>query len=356
MSAKRRQRFLNPFGLAFLDVMSCGLGAAVLLFLIIDHNLTEQALASESGEVDVVALEESIQEQKELSEQHRRHTRQLRRELDRLTETRVKTLVALAETRASAVEAVDTTELEKELSKKQKQVQEAKKSRQLRDFSGEGQRQYVAGFRITGKRILFLLDRSASMQDEQIATVIYNQFLPLEDQRQSPKWRWARSVLEWMLAGMPQDAQYQVWGFATQSTPVLSRLGWIDASDEERMQAVIDEVLAWVPKGGAQLDKTLEEVNRLSPRPDAVYLITDGLPTQGKGLTLLKRGLTWVKKSLVSQEDRLGIFYHATGKISRPPFNIVLLPLEGDPKAAGAYWDFAMRTRGQFLAPSEDWP
>ncbi|NNM01135.1 MAG: hypothetical protein HKO62_10325 [Gammaproteobacteria bacterium] len=33
----RNRRKLSPFSLSFLDIMSCGFGAVVLLFLIIKH-------------------------------------------------------------------------------------------------------------------------------------------------------------------------------------------------------------------------------------------------------------------------------------------------------------------------------
>ena len=35
----RNRRQLTPFSLSFLDIMSCGFGAAVLLFLIITHTI-----------------------------------------------------------------------------------------------------------------------------------------------------------------------------------------------------------------------------------------------------------------------------------------------------------------------------
>lgn len=347
MSRRRRSRFLNPFGLAFLDVMSCGLGAAVLLFLIIDHNLTELAHASESGEGDVQLLEQSIQEQKELIAAHRRQMHQLQRELENLAQQRVAAITTQAELRARQPKASDTARLEQELRKQKKKLQEATKSKQLRAKEGEGQRQYVAGFRVEGRRILILLDRSASMQDEHIATIIRNKFLPVKYQIESYKWRWARSIFEWVLSHLPQEAQYQVWGFSTTAAPALRKSGWIPAKDGKQMEEVISAVQGWVPAGGTRLDTTLKKIAQIKPRPDAVYLITDGLPTQGQ---------SWFKKNRVSPSQRMEFFQEATRSIAGPPFNIVLLPLEGDPAAAGAYWGFAMRTNGQFLAPAEDWP
>ena len=40
----------------------------------------------------------------------------------------------------------------------------------------------------------------------------------------------------------------------------------------------------------------------------------------------------------------------------RVPVNILLYPMDGDPTAAGYFWDLAVATRGSFLAPSRDWP
>ena len=349
MAKRRRSRFLNPFGLAFLDVMSCGLGAAVLLFLIIDHNLTELAHASESGEADMQLLEQALLEQEELVAEHRRQQQQLRRELQRVAQERIAAITAEAQLRASQPQAADTRQLEAEVRRMQQKLQEAKTSRQLRARAGEGQRQYVAGFRMEGRRILILVDRSASMTDAQIAAVIRNKFLPVEHQKQTYKWRWTRSILEWMLAHLPQDAQYQVWGFNVDAVPAKS--GWLPASDARKMQEVLDAVAGWVPSGGTRLDTTFKKMARLAPRPDAVYMITDGLPTQGSGLF----GKVF-KSSRVSPRKRMEFFEDATRNVSHPPFGIVLLPLEGDPQAAGAYWRFAMQTDGQFLAPSEDWP
>ena len=38
----RRKRQANTFNLSFLDIMSCGFGAVVLVFLIIDHSIEIQ--------------------------------------------------------------------------------------------------------------------------------------------------------------------------------------------------------------------------------------------------------------------------------------------------------------------------
>lgn len=71
----RRDRRFNVFSLSFLDVMSCGFGAVVLIFLIINHATEEEAkvinkdLLSEvrlldyqvqNGERDLFGLKEQL--------------------------------------------------------------------------------------------------------------------------------------------------------------------------------------------------------------------------------------------------------------------------------------------------------
>ena len=49
----------------------------------------------------------------------------------------------------------------------------------------------------------------------------------------------------------------------------------------------------------------------------------------------------------------------ANGQVSLEegiPVNVILFPMEGDPMAASMYWRVAVRSRGSFFSPSEDWP
>jgi len=38
-----RKRVFTTFNLSFLDIMSCGFGAVILVFLIIDHSIEQQS-------------------------------------------------------------------------------------------------------------------------------------------------------------------------------------------------------------------------------------------------------------------------------------------------------------------------
>jgi hypothetical protein len=103
-----------------------------------------------------------------------------------------------------------------------------------------------------------------------------------------------------------------------------------------------------VPGDGTSLYQALAVAGKLSPKPDNIILLTDGLPTQGRGKP---RGNT------VSAKERLQHFQTAVNVLpSGIPVNTVLLPMEGDAYAAAAFWKLAQETRGSFLTPARDWP
>jgi hypothetical protein len=86
----------------------------------------------------------------------------------------------------------------------------------------------------------------------------------------------------------------------------------------------------------------------MSPPPDNLFLLTDGLPTLGKDNP-------W--GSRVSADKRLSLFREAVKRLPAGlPVNTILFPMEGDPMAAGEFWRLAVDTRGSFMCPSRDWP
>ena len=77
-----------------------------------------------------------------------------------------------------------------------------------------------------------------------------------------------------------------------------------------------------------------------------MFIITDGLPTQGASPPLVRK--------TIDGEGRLKLFERALGKYpERVPANVILMPMEGDPSASAAFWALARRTNGAFLMPGE---
>ena len=103
---------------------------------------------------------------------------------------------------------------------------------------------------------------------------------------------------------------------------------------------------AWLVLGGCG-SAVLAAAFTTGP-PDNIYLLTDGLPTQGEEPS---------KRTTVTPTERLRHFRNALGQLpSSVPINVVLFPMEGDPDAAQVFWTLAQRTGGSMLSPSRDWP
>jgi len=86
----------------------------------------------------------------------------------------------------------------------------------------------------------------------------------------------------------------------------------------------------------------------MTPKPDNIYLLTDGLPTLGDGQS---------KSGSVSGVERYRLFWDAVDNLLPGiPVNTLLLPLEGDPYAAGSFWSLALSTRGAMITPASGWP
>jgi len=121
-----------------------------------------------------------------------------------------------------------------------------------------------------------------------------------------------------------------------------------DATSAKKLNRSIANLRKTVPQKGTNLESLFRTIGDLSPLPDNVYLIVDGLPTQGSQAP---------RKATISGRDRLRLFREATKKLPPGvPLNIIMFPMEGDPAAAAAFWDLSQQTGGSFLSPSRDWP
>ena len=360
----RTRRLLTPFSLSFLDIMSCGFGSVVLLFLIIKHNVdTNVPIPTDTRDQtsEVMLLEEEILEGKrnlaktrntisEIDEQLVVAQGMARRIMEKIEETR-----SLADQLTETTSSVELDRLKlniKELEDQKKQLQEEVRETgsDARRLVGEGNREYLTGLKLGGKRILILLDVSGSMLDDTIVNIIRIRNMRDGIKRNAPKWVQTLRMVDWLTARFPRDSQYQIYVFNTETRAVMPGLAgkWLDVSNKAELNSVIEALGKIVPEGGTNLEKAFAATGKLRPRPDNVYLITDGLPTQGSRTV---RGAT------ITGKQRLNLFARAVNQVpGNVPINVLLTPLEGDPEAAYAYWRLAMSSNGSFLIPSEDWP
>ncbi len=123
---------------------------------------------------------------------------------------------------------------------------------------------------------------------------------------------------------------------------------WLDGGDTGVLDDAVERLRQVVPGKGTSLVLAFQSINSLVPPPDNVILLTDGLPTLGNAPP---RGGT------ISARQRLKLFDQAYDVVPKGiPINILLYPIEGDPRAASSFWQLSMATRGSFMSLSEDWP
>jgi hypothetical protein len=362
-----KRRPVSPFSLSFLDIMFCGFGAVVLLVLILNTDtvrarnqtfadLRAQAVRLQQevlvGEDDLVAARNTLEAtDRELvstrgeAERVEREIETLQLEIARMTR---ETLASREHVNRLASDLKDLDAEQRRLGAEVAVAGEA--GEKVRRFQGEGDRQYLTGLKMGGKRILILVDVSASMLDETIVNVVRRRNMDAARRRSAPKWRRALATAEWLLSNLPTAARFQLYTFNTRASAAVtgSEGKWLQAASRQDTDAAVEALRRTVPAEGTSLYQAFAVAKSLSPPPDNILLVTDGLPTQGKAKPA---GTT------VSADQRLQHFEAAVRSLgSRIPVNTILLPMEGDAYAASAYWKLAIDTRGSFLTPSRDWP
>lgn len=362
----RRKSRVNAFNLSFLDIMSCGFGATILVFMIIHHSTLEatdetlHALELEAQQSEA-QIGESQRYREELMEAIRLAKKQeieIRGRADAIAaeiEQETKELAARdrrSEAEREHVNALisELRALEEEASKLEGGRDEEQSMFEPQNFLTDGDRQFLTGLKLGGDHILILLDVSASMLDSTIVNVIRRRNMSVDARRESPKWQRAVKTIEWVGANLPRESSFQVFAFNTEARPLVAGTEgrWLAASDAANLRATVDALREVVPDDGTSLYNAFEAAVAMSPTPDNILLITDGLPTQGKSPP---RGRT------VSERNRLRHFASALEVLPiYIPVNTVLFPMEGDPQAVAEFWKLALATGGSMMSPAEDWP
>jgi hypothetical protein len=362
-----KRRSVSPFSLSFLDIMFCGFGAVVLLVLILNtdtvraRNAVFADLRSEVVRIEqevIVGREQLVTARNSLAATDNELVT-TRGEAERIIETIKRLEIEVArmenETLASKLhinELASDLKTQDEEKKRLGAAQPAERDSgtKVREVRGQGDRQYLTGLKMGGKRVLILVDVSASMLDETIINVVRRRNMDTASKRSAPKWRRALKTADWLVSNLPSTSRFQLYTFNTRASAAVSGTDgrWLQAASRKDVDTAIRTLRQTVPGKGTSLYHALAVAGKLSPRPDNILLVTDGLPTQGRG----KPGGT-----TVSADERLKHFQAAARALpSGIPVNTVLLPMEGDAYAAAAFWKLAQDTRGSFLTPARDWP
>ena len=362
-----KRRPLNVFSLSFIDCICCGLGAIILLFVIVNARSAvrrDQITKDLSSETD--RLEREVLEGRKRMADLRNALEAAEDEIVRIRGTTRQIVPVIEEHQEEIAHYQEKTLAQKEHANKLKTdvrsmeqgVKRLKAGGQeeddygskVRAFAGEGRRQYLTDLRVDGGHILILLDASASMLNHSIVGIVRRRNLPPDQQRRSPKWRKALATVDWLTAQFPPESRYQIIVFNETARFLLPGTNdrWLKTADVQQLNGAVNRLYQLVPEKSTSLANAFAALRNLRPVPENVFLITDGLPTMGTGTP-------WFKK--VSGEKRLSLFNEAVKVLpENVPVNVILFPLEGDPAAASAYWQLAAFTRGAYFCPSPDWP
>jgi hypothetical protein len=349
--ARRRNIALS---LSFLDIMACGFGAVTLLFLILRHNNNEIPAPDPSLQAELDLLKTDISQAQEQKTQLLNSLEALELKLEEAKGLSDTVITELTEQQQSIQN--DPNNLDKlraqvqALEEKTAQMEEVEFGDKVREFLGDGNRQYLTGLKLGGERVLIFVDGSASMLADTVVNTLRRRNMNDEQKKRSDKWQWTLRTLEWLLAQLPPSSRFQVYLFNTQGWAALEGTEgeWLDAADSLALENVVLAIQNYAPHSGTSLINAFSHIGDFELSPDNIFLLTDGLPTQGESAP---------RKYMVSGEQRRKFFSRAmTTYPGNTPLNTILFPMEGDPEAAALFWQSALDTKGAFIAPSRDWP
>lgn len=358
------RREFSVFSLSFLDVMACGLGATILFLMIISSQVRIRA---EAANADLLATADRLRSQVAEAEAALERARARDRspeapvgeEIARLQklladfEARLLEREQTSLAKRESVEQLraDVQRLEEANARLTTSPREPAAGSRARAFTGQGNRQYLTGMKMGGKRVLVLVDASASMLGRSYTNVVRFRAMPDARKRTASKWRQVVDSADWLATRIDPNAQFQVYVFAedVKSTVPGTEGTWLDADGGAGLDRAIAGLRKVTPGGGTSLIKAFRAARELTPVPDNIYLLTDGLPTQGESPP--------AEPEAVAPNKRLAFFDRAVRELpARAPVNVLLYPMDGDPDAAVQFWELALRTRGSLMTPSRDWP
>lgn len=374
MSKQIRRDDAVGFSLSFLDLLSCGLGAAILLLLVVKHGSTDvpintEAYVASQAERLQNELDERLQEKSGLEEQLASAVEEI--------ENAAANKTALATVQDDVV--VDLRRQLANLSDARDRLQSASDELQaLQAIPVEepepktGPTGHLGGLYVADSQVVVLLDRSASMLDRSLVEIIRLRLASKKTRQKVEKWSTARKAAEWAFNRVKDQQTFQLLTFSDTVRDIngnvvaaSKQLSWLTkgaaGSELKNVRTMLDSVDA---NGPTNLERAFEAIATLRPLPKQVLLITDGLPTVPEGVSLGRIPRCPNARSgqvpILSPQCRKNIFERSMqtfrSKLRDTSISVVLLPLDGDAQAMYSYWDLTAHSRGRVLTPAEGWP
>jgi predicted nucleic acid-binding Zn-ribbon protein len=254
----------------------------------------------------------------------------------------------------------DKKDLEKSLSERARDLEAARRSiatleSDKKALQGEARRiraeveNRFAGIELTGRRVIFLIDTSGSMN-----------MLDLETNAPG-KWKEVEKTVARLMRSLPDLEKFQVLVFAPETRYLLGRPGkWLDYDPKTSVDAVARALASQRPTGGTNLYLPLEEAFKFREQGlDTIYLLSDGLPDRGPGLTETPpartsaqvEALTRTIRDKLKGEWNLPRIAPLPGKPRRVRINTIGFFYES-PDVGSFLWALARENAGSFVGMS----
>lgn len=349
----QKRRDVEVFSLSFMDVICCGFGAVLLIFIL---TTGRQASLSETELLDlrtiIGSLERELDVEKTDAGRITRSMTQADLDLNHFkeqNETDQKKLLARQQDLKQLLQQATTLSLElADLRLLKEAVPE--ETKETVPVANIGRQNYLSGLKLEGEYILFLVESSGGMLGETIDDAIARLQVPDYKKREAPKWRRVVKSVEWLIATLDPETRFQVFLFNENTVALMPSRAeeWFSPQDRQTVTEVLDRMRQAAPGGAANLERAFTVVRYMSQLPDAIVLITDGLPTMSD---------TVPGRSDVDDNLRIRFFRAAQRSLPpRVPINTILFPMNGDPAAPALLWNLAIATRGALICPARDWP
>jgi hypothetical protein len=165
--------------------------------------------------------------------------------------------------------------------------------------------QRFAGIAMTGRNVVFMVDMSGSMDRTDENTIDMS------------KWPTVRETLTKVIRSLPDLEQYQVLVFSSRVTYLMGNEGnWIHYDKEKSIEQIRKALAATKPVGDTNLYTAFDETFRFRAKGlDTIYLLSDGLPTSGPGLTP-------AQEQTLSENDRSVILARLLRQKIRTSWNV----------------------------------
>ncbi|KKM95910.1 hypothetical protein LCGC14_1183440 [marine sediment metagenome] len=335
--------------------MSCGLGAVILVFMLVKQNIESSPSETDNLKKDISTLEQAKDEAQQGLEELKAQLKKENVDLSALSKSLNQQRSDL-EAKSNQIQNAESA-----LDKLKENITQIKvpKKEDLVETQQVNEQNYLLGLKMEGNKIAILVDVSASMTNEKLLDIIKTKSGPDKNKVSAAKWQRTKRVVSWLLARVPQNSQVMVIAFS-EDAKQLGGSGWMQGSPAT-VSTILNGLNQVVPTGATNLQKGLKAANAFSP--SNLYVITDGLPTKGESSYRSLNpfsgcsSLTGSGKT-ISGECRKRLFRQTIQEsgLTQAKVNVVLLPLEGDPEAAYEYWAWTSSTDGLLISPASNWP